>query len=214
MSLRDRLFGLQTEDEVKQFLEGKRVAALFKAGGCHKTGQGFGFVEQAMNRRPDVPMGFVKVIEHRPASNYITEITGVIHQSPQFILLIDGKPVFDVDNWDITLEVMETALDEHLGEVSSENTSKESKMENVGPYIALIEQYLAGDLDAEQFSNQWLSTFQMDGNLHSTEQFNLLNNLFGDVDEAIQSRHICAGRKIEEETLKTRATELLNVLKA
>src|SRR5690606_1159981 len=77
MSFRDRLYELTTPEEVDSFLSVNPNCALFKAGGCHKTMQGFGVVEKMMGSRGELPVGLVKVIDHRPASNHIAELTGI-----------------------------------------------------------------------------------------------------------------------------------------
>jgi monothiol bacilliredoxin len=113
--MRERIFELTTVEEVNEFLEHFPTAAIFKAGGCHKTMEGFGHVETAMGPRGELHMGFIRVIENRPASNHVAELTGIVHQSPQFILFVEGQAVYDVDNWDINHQVVEEALEKHLG---------------------------------------------------------------------------------------------------
>ncbi len=119
MSLRDRMYELTSIEEVNEFLEEFPTGAIFKAGTCHKTVDGFAVVEKALNSRPNINLGFIRVVEARPASNHIAEITAIVHQSPQFILFADGAPVYDVDNWDITSQVVEAALQKNLGAAPS-----------------------------------------------------------------------------------------------
>jgi len=52
----------------------------------------------------------VHVIENRPVSNAIAEATGVKHESPQAILLRDGKPVWHASHWTITYEFLSEKL--------------------------------------------------------------------------------------------------------
>lgn len=42
----------------------------------------------------DVPVYLIHVIEERPISNKIAEITGINHQSPQLLIIKDGKCVY------------------------------------------------------------------------------------------------------------------------
>lgn len=198
MSLRDRMFELTEVDEVDEFLEKYPTSAFFKAGACHKTMQGFGYVEQVLNPYEDLYVGFVRVIESRPVSNYIAEITGVIHQSPQLILMIDKKPVYDVDNWNITVEAVKAAMQQHLGAPNSHGSeNNESIHADVKPYTDLLKQYIDGKLSEDEFENNWLITFQMDSTPRSTSQFNLLNSLFGDVDQAIATKFSQANPKLQ-----------------
>ncbi|MGA8163673.1 MAG: monothiol bacilliredoxin BrxC family protein [Waddliaceae bacterium] len=221
--LKERLQELISVEDVDFFLKTYPIGAFFKAGGCHKTMQGFGCVEQELNRWEHLHMGYIRVIENREASNYIETLTGVVHQSPQFILMIDGKAVYDVDNWDITPEAIETALSHHFGKPSQSSEKKidTADYSNLAPYVELLNKYVAEDLSDREFSKQWLSTFQIDSALRSTEEFELLNSLFGDVDAAIANRESMSvsgpfafvspsGSK----SLKIRASDLLERLKS
>lgn len=53
---------------------------------------------------------FVKVIESRPISLHIAEDLGVVHQSPQVIIIKDQNAVWDTSHRNITKE----AILEHL----------------------------------------------------------------------------------------------------
>lgn len=213
MSLKDRMYELTTIEEVDEFMEKFPTGAFFKAGGCHKTMQGFGYVEQALNPRENIQVGFVRVIESRPVSNYIAQITQVIHQSPQLILFIDKKPVFDIDNWDITLPALESAFLTHLGPVNNEQkTTETSFFPAVGEYIQLLKDYIHDQISELEFRNNWLITFQNDATPRSTQQFDLLNSLFGDVDHALsQPLSFQNGHSSTKERAKSLLKELTNV---
>ncbi len=114
MALKDRIQLLATPQEVDAFLAENPRAALFKIGMCHKTQEMFQNVEAQLGPREDLPLGMIRVIESRQASNHVAERTGIIHESPQLILFKDSKPVFDRDNWDITAEDIADALHEHF----------------------------------------------------------------------------------------------------
>lgn len=64
----------------------REVAAYVEGGGDH----------------PSVYL--VKVIESRPVSNAISSLTGVVHQSPQLILVDDEKAVWDASHYQISAE--------------------------------------------------------------------------------------------------------------
>jgi bacillithiol system protein YtxJ len=114
LSLKDRIRLLTTPAEVDAFLRAHPDSAVFKVGMCHKTQETFQHVEAQLGPREDVPLGMIRVIESRPASNHLARITGIVHESPQLILFKDGRPVFDRDNWDITAEDIEAALARHF----------------------------------------------------------------------------------------------------
>jgi len=74
-------------------------------------------VEAHLDGREDLPLGIIRVVEARRASNRVAELTGVVHESPQLFLFKDGKAVFDRDNWDITGEAIAEALERSLARV-------------------------------------------------------------------------------------------------
>src|SRR5262245_10038457 len=110
MTLEKRMLFLTTPAEVDAFLQRNPPAAIFKAGSCHKTAEVFRHVEQHLAAREELPLGVIRVLEARPASNHVAERTRITHESPQLILFRDGQPVFDRDNWDITDEAVAEGL--------------------------------------------------------------------------------------------------------
>src|SRR5687767_6191804 len=104
VTLKERMRFLTTPEEVDGFLAENSQAVVFKAGTCHKTQETFSQVQPLLEGRPDLPLGIIRVVESRSASNRVAEVTGLRHESPQLILFRDGKPVFDRDNWNITGE--------------------------------------------------------------------------------------------------------------
>lgn len=117
MALKDRIRFLATPQDVDEFLAANPQVVVFKAGTCHKTQETFSQVQPLLDGRPDLPVGVIRVVEARPASNRVAEVTGLRHESPQLILFRDGKAVFDRDNWDITAESFAAALGERLAPV-------------------------------------------------------------------------------------------------
>ncbi len=207
MSLHDRMYELTDVAEVDEFLEQHPNGAFFKAGTCHKTMQGFGYVEQALSAYPEIHVAFVRVVPSRPVSNYIAELTKVVHQSPQLILMKNKQPVFDIDNWDITVEAVNQALVQHHGAKSGPAKAETAKAD-VSAYKNLLQQYLTGSLSEMEFESYWLRTFRDDATPRSTEQFNLLNSLYGDVDAAI-SHGVCS---LKRQSLKEKAEKLHSLL--
>ena len=118
MALKDRIAFLTTPEQVDRFLAANKTAAIFKAGTCHKTPSAFEHVQAQFEDRDDLPLGIIRVVEARAASNHVEKITGVRHESPQLLLFKDGKPVFDRDNWDITAEAVAAALQDHFSRVA------------------------------------------------------------------------------------------------
>ena len=118
MPLKDRIHFLTTPEQVEAFVKDNAVAAVFKAGACHKTNEMFVHVEAKLEGRDDLPLGIIRVVEARKASNHVAEMTGIQHESPQLLLFKDGKAVYDRDNWDITPESISEALDSHFHRVA------------------------------------------------------------------------------------------------
>lgn len=112
MSLKDRVRFLTTAQDVDEFLHGSRDSAVFKAGTCHKTQETFGRVQEHLEVHEDLPLGVIRVVEAREASNRLAQLTGIAHESPQIVLLRDGKAVFERNNWSITGEAVAEALQE------------------------------------------------------------------------------------------------------
>jgi bacillithiol system protein YtxJ len=183
MSLRERMYALTTPEEVDAFIEENPTAAIFKAGTCHKTMQGWGNVESLLRERDDVPVGIIRVVEQRPASNRVADRTGIVHHSPQIILFRDGQPRFDLDNWNITQENLEPLLSEHLPETQGQAVTGAASKTNLEPYRTLLDRYVNGQISEQQFQLHYLDMFRSDASLRSQEEFDLLNSLFGNPDD-------------------------------
>lgn len=69
-------------------------------------------VEKYLAGSPPVPVYRVLVVEQRPLSNHLAETLGVRHQSPQLLLVRDGKPVWEKTHYSITAEAIGEALAE------------------------------------------------------------------------------------------------------
>ena len=118
MALTDRIQFLTSPAQVDAFIKDNPAAAIYKAGTCHKTQEMFQHVQAQLDSREDVPLGIIRVVEARHASNRVAEMTGVQHESPQLLLFKEGKAVYDRDNWDITPESIAEALEAHFHPVA------------------------------------------------------------------------------------------------
>lgn len=56
----------------------------------------------------------VRVHESRPVSNAIADRLGVPHKSPQLLMVIDGKCVWNTSHYDIGAESIEKAIKERV----------------------------------------------------------------------------------------------------
>lgn len=66
------------------------------------------YIASAADAGPDVIL--VKVIESRPVSNAVADTLGVVHQSPQIILVDKGKAVWSQSHNGITGDAIDEAL--------------------------------------------------------------------------------------------------------
>lgn len=67
------------------------------------------------NQDSGIRQALVHVVEDRPVSNAIAEQTGITHASPQAILIVNGKSVWNTSHWHITYDSLEEHLREHCG---------------------------------------------------------------------------------------------------
>lgn len=176
-----RIVPLTTPEEVDRFLAQNPVAVIFKAGTCHKTMWAWGNLEAVLRVRPGIPVGVIRVVEHRPASNRVAERTGIVHHSPQVILFREGQPLFERNNWEVELEALEELFRTHLPDwpLASPEEGAQSDLE---PYLRLLDAYLAGVITEEVFTWSYLKTLKEDASLHPKEVGELLHSLFGNPD--------------------------------
>jgi bacillithiol system protein YtxJ len=109
-ALKDRTHTLKSPEQVDAFLRARPRAALLKLGSCHKNVVALREVEAQLASRDDLELGLIFVLEGRAASQHVTALTGIVHESPQLILFRDGRAVSDCDNWDITAEAVAAGL--------------------------------------------------------------------------------------------------------
>jgi bacillithiol system protein YtxJ len=184
---KDRVVELTTTDEVTSFLNEYPTSVIFKAGTCHKTMQGFGFVQEKLEPREDLMVGLIRVVESRPASNLVAELTGLRHESPQVIIFQDGQPVFEANNWSITPEVLEQPFTQlPQGETVARTTAPARS--DLSPYMQLLESFLDGSISDSEFEQSYTYMFRDDASLRSREEVEVLNSIFGDVDQHMAMR--------------------------
>lgn len=70
---------------------------------CSVSARAAAFVEES---NPSLPIYWVNVIEKRPISNWIAEHYGVLHQSPQLIVVRDGSVVRVLNHFEINEEAL------------------------------------------------------------------------------------------------------------
>lgn len=58
---------------------------------------------QKAKQPDDIDFHFLDLLAHRPLSNKVAEVFGVHHESPQVLLIKDGKCVFDESHLGISM---------------------------------------------------------------------------------------------------------------
>jgi len=211
--LRDRVVNLASADDVTSFLEANPTSVIFKAGTCHKTMQGFGFLQEKLEPREDLMVGIVRVVEARDASNLIAQNTGIVHHSPQVILFKDGDAVFDVDNWNITPEVLDAGFEKAPPAEGVVVKAQTTTRTNLKPYLDMMEQYLSGVIGDQHFEYAYTMTFRDDASLRSREEVEILNSIFGDVDQHMNMHMMMAGKTKDYSAIRERAEKAYTDLK-
>lgn len=201
--LKDRVVLLSSPEAVEEFLSRFPTSVIYKAGTCHKTMQGFGYVQEQLEDREDLMCGVIRVVEARPASNLVTEKTGITHESPQVLLFTDGVAGFDLDNWDITPEALTVGFNAvPVGDpVVTDSAPARS---NLKPYFELLEQFLSGAIDENQFEHTYTHMFRGDSTLRPGDEVEALNSIFGDIDQHMAMHRMMAG-KSDTSVLRARA---------
>lgn len=201
--LRDRIVTLTDAADVDAFLADHPTSVIFKAGTCHKTMQGFGFLQEKLEARPDLMVGLIRVIEHRPAANRVTERTGIVHHSPQVLLFVGGDAVYDVDNWSITPDALAAGF-ARVPQGAAVAVPATAGGSDLKPYLDVLQQYLSGVIGDRQFEYVYTTMFRDDASLRSAAEVDVLGSIFGDVDRHMNMHLMMAGRA-QDEAMRARA---------
>ncbi|TGE33270.1 bacillithiol system redox-active protein YtxJ [Desulfosporosinus sp. Sb-LF] len=101
-------------EELEEILKesSRRKILLFKhSTSCPVSARAWKEVQDFINENSeDVLVTMVKVIESRPVSNQAAEDLGVKHQSPQVLLISDGKVIWHTSHQAVTQDNIKKAL--------------------------------------------------------------------------------------------------------
>jgi len=217
ITLRERFFPLHHAEDVNRFLDRFSWSVVFKAGTSDKTVDAWLVAQNALEPRADVAVGFIRLPEDRAASDRVTELTEVVHRSPQFVLFQHAHARFHLDEFAIVPDQLVPLLREYLPVEVGPPVRNEAVI-TLEPYRALLSRFLEGTLPEERFQWAYLDRLAKEALWRDDETFALLNSLFGnewgrDVTSArlvaVEFQGQLAGRL---EPLKTRATRLLERL--
>ena len=104
---------LHEKQDLERLLEQsqKEPVLIFKhSTQCSRSDSVFDEFEAFESRNGGVPCGLVLVIEDRKISNEVEERFGILHESPQAIIVVKGKPVWHASHWKITEDALDAAL--------------------------------------------------------------------------------------------------------
>jgi bacillithiol system protein YtxJ len=88
------------------------VALVYKhSTRCPIATMAYQEVQQLLRDRPEAPVWIVDVIVQRGLSREVAERTGVDHESPQAILLVDGEVVYDASHFGVRADDLARELD-------------------------------------------------------------------------------------------------------
>ena len=217
VTLSERFFPLHQPADVDHFLSGSPWCVIFKAGTGDKTFDAWLVAQQALESRPDVAVGFIRLPEDRPASERVTTLAGIVHRSPQLILFHDATARGHLDEFAIVPDQLVPLLRERLPVEVGPPVRNEAVI-TLEPYRVLLSQFLEGRLPEERFQWAYLDRLAKEALWRDDETFALLNGLFEnewgrDVRAArlvaVEFQGQLAGRL---EPLKTRAARLLDRL--
>jgi monothiol bacilliredoxin len=104
---------LRKREDFEQLLERSKThpAIIFKhSTQCGRSDQVYEEFTRFVERAGDVICALVLVIESRAVSDAIASALGIRHESPQAILLKDGKAKWNASHWSITTDALTRAL--------------------------------------------------------------------------------------------------------
>ena len=88
------------------------IAVLYKHSPiCPTSSIAYQEIRSLRRLQDDVPIFMVDVIQSRPLSRYIAEMLGVVHASPQAIILRSGVPAWHGSHFDLRADTMARQLE-------------------------------------------------------------------------------------------------------
>jgi bacillithiol system protein YtxJ len=215
--LRERFFPLHEPADAERLLASVEWCALFKAGTGDRSVDAWLVTQRALEPRPDVAIGFIRLPEDRPASDHVAARLDVPHRSPQFILVQRGRLRFALDEVAITPDQLVPRLREHLPDTIDTAVRNEAAV-SLDPYRRLLSALVRGEIQDERFQWSYLERLERDAEWRDEETVRRLAGLFDWHAREIRAARIVAhefqarlaGRA---EPLQARAARLLDDLR-
>jgi len=177
ITLRERFFQLHEAADVDEFLARFPWCVIFKAGTSEKTFDAWMAAQNALEPRPDVAVGFIRLPEDRNASDRASARSGVVHRSPQLMLFHEGNAVAHLDEFAIAPDRLAPLLLEHLPAEVGPHVLNDAVV-TLERYRALLVDYVNGHLPEERFQWAYLDRLEKEALWRDDETFELLDSLF------------------------------------
>lgn len=98
---------LQSRQAVDDALGEETVLVYKHSNRCPISAMAQVEVLRFLERHPEVPVYRVEVNRHRDLARYVAERTGIVHHSPQAILLHKGEPGWHGSHMEVTTRALE-----------------------------------------------------------------------------------------------------------
>jgi len=100
------------QDSNLEELMNLELVILFKhSNSCPVSWNAHAQVTKFARENPDIPVYMIPVIKERTFSQKVADVTRVVHESPQVIVLRDGAVMASASHGDITVESISEMLD-------------------------------------------------------------------------------------------------------
>jgi bacillithiol system protein YtxJ len=102
---------IATEADVATVLS-EPLAVVYKHSPiCPTSGMAYEEIRSLKRLQQDVPVYLIDVVHSRPLSRYLAERVGVVHASPQAIILRSGVPAWYGSHFDLRADTMAEKLE-------------------------------------------------------------------------------------------------------
>jgi bacillithiol system protein YtxJ len=88
---------LTDKQQFDSLMQNETLFAIFKhSTRCSISSMAKNRIEKEWNHQ--FPIYYLDLLQHRDVSNHIADVTNIEHQSPQLIVIKNGKPIYDASH--------------------------------------------------------------------------------------------------------------------
>ncbi|QQR97364.1 MAG: bacillithiol system redox-active protein YtxJ [Sphingobacteriales bacterium] len=88
---------LTDKQQFDSLMQNETLFAVFKhSTRCSISSMAKNRIEKEWNHQ--FPIYYLDLLQHRDVSNHIADVTNIEHQSPQLIVIKNGKPIYDASH--------------------------------------------------------------------------------------------------------------------